>query len=184
MENKNIMRILLAVFIILVLAVVLKYTVFNNQQQSPAVETNTNTSVISNFVSSTKQVLLSPTSTATVTSTPATKKTVPKKTVSPTAPVASATPSYVDALDIYRKSGYYVQFYNCQPTPTALTMKSGTKFMIDNRNVTTQKIGLGKTVYTIDGYGFVIAIAPKVSSSTKYNLACNGINSATVLIQP
>lgn len=89
--------------------------------------------------------------------------------------------TYAQALKIYRTSGYYLQIDSCRGRPGVMTIKKGSKFMIDNRDPLAVKIGLGGKNYLIPKYGFTIISADRVG--TNY-LTCNGGGAAQINVQP
>lgn len=123
------------------------------------------------------------TTTASVKPTTSTPVAKPKTTTTTKTPVASksASTQYLDALNIYKKSGYYIQFFPCQATPGTLSVKKGTKVMLDNRDSKAHAIAVGATKYNLAAYGF--AIAPFNTVGTTY-VTCDGGGSATVTVQP
>ncbi len=64
------------------------------------------------------------------------------------------TKDYGVAVGIYGKSGYRFQFANCSGIPGWLTMKLGTKFMIDNRDNKSHQISIGTKIYKLAAYDF------------------------------
>src|ERR1700710_2933976 len=79
-----------------------------------------------------------------VTSTDTTSSSVnaaPK--IAPPAPAdapLSATQKYLDAIRVYKNTGYYFQFVACHGAPGTFTLKKGKKFMLDNRDGKSHKI--------------------------------------------
>lgn len=92
----------------------------------------------------------------------------------------AVTKNYSDALSIYAKSGYRFQFSNCSGNPGALTMKIGTKFMIDNRDNESHLISIGTKTYKLAAYDFAIVSIQKVG---KFNITCDGGGAANVSVQ-
>lgn len=95
-----------------------------------------------------------------------------------------ATPSaddYARALNVYRTTGAYYQLVNCRGTPGTLTMKKGTRFMIDNRDPAAHSITIGSQHFTIAAYGFTILTAS--GQGLRY-LTCDGGGSAAIIVQP
>lgn len=91
--------------------------------------------------------------------------------------------TYAEALNIYKGSGYFFQFVNCHGSPGSLTMKVGTKFMIDNRDSVARTIVIqGATSYKVPAYNFTIAIAPQ--NPGLYYITCNGGGAARITVQP
>lgn len=94
--------------------------------------------------------------------------------------VVNPTQDYVTALAIYQKSGGRIQFANCSGNPGTLSIKRNTKFMIDNRDDNSHKIGIGTKNYLLDAYDFAIVSVAKAGT---YNLTCDGGGSAQVTVQ-
>ena len=111
---------------------------------------------------------------------PVVKKTIaPPKTVAP----LSATQRYLDALKIYKTSGYYFQFVSCHGAPGSLVLKKGKKFMLDNRDNQTRKIAIqGGQTFQITAYNFAIATAP--STIGTHYITCDGGGAASISVQP
>lgn len=118
--------------------------------------------------------------TSTTTSTPATVGT--RKPLAKVSTPISATQKYLDALKIYKNTGYYFQFSNCHASPGTLTMKRGKKFMLDNRDGVSHKIAIYKfQTFSVGAYGFAVATAP--SKAGTYYITCDGGGSASILVQ-
>ncbi len=115
--------------------------------------------------------------------TSAAEKAVPiVSTKKPSVPL-SATQKYLDALKIYKNTGYYFQFVECHGLPGTLTMKKGKKFMLDNRDAKTRKIAIsGGQSFKITAYNFAIATAP--SKAGTYYITCDGGGAAKIVVQP
>lgn len=90
------------------------------------------------------------------------------------------TKDYGTALGIYGKSGYRFQFSSCSGNPGSLTMKLGTKFMIDNRDDKSHQIAIGSQSYKLGAYDFAIISIKKVGS---FNITCDGGGAAQVSVQ-
>lgn len=103
--------------------------------------------------------------------------TTKPKTISP----GAATPEYVAALNTYRNSGYYFQLSNCGANPGSLTMKRGTKFMIDNRDAKAHRIAIGSKTITVQGYGYAIVTADKIGTN---QITCDGGGAGLLNVQP
>ena len=103
------------------------------------------------------------------------------------APIPSAlkeTQEYQVALKIYGTSGYRFQFADCHvaPLPSAtLVVKSGMKFMLDNRDNAIHKIVIDSHTYTIGAYDFVLVAAPKNTGT--YQVTCDGAGAAKLTVQ-
>ncbi len=94
----------------------------------------------------------------------------------------SATKAYLDAIKIYKNTGYYFQFVSCHAAPGTLTLKAGKKFMLDNRDSKTHKIAIkGGQSFNIGAYGFAIATAP--SAIGNHYITCDGGGTASILVQ-
>jgi len=181
MKNRNII-----IMIIILVALVLVYAIWrkNSSSPSPAPNVITNSAVNTQPSNST----INPISSSTpASSSPA--EVVPKaKTTSPvsyknpsTSTSISATQRYIDAIKIYKTSGYYFQFLNCHGTPGSLSLTKGKKFMMDNRDSVSRKLVFSGQTYNIAGYGFAVATAP--SKTGKYYITCNGGGAASILVQ-
>lgn len=94
--------------------------------------------------------------------------------------ITVATKDYGAAVGVYGKSGYRFQFSNCSGNPGTLTMKVGTKFMIDNRDNISHKISIGTKSYQLAAYDYAIVTIQKVG---KFNITCDGGGSASVWVQ-
>lgn len=124
-----------------------------------------------------------------VSSTPTSTETSVQKTVTPkvTAPAPKpavskpAPQSYTDAIEKYKSSGYYIQFYPCQATPGSLIVKQGSKIMLDNRDSKAHSIGIKNDKYLIASYGYAIATLNVIG--TNY-VTCDGGGSATINVVP
>lgn len=111
------------------------------------------------------------------------KTVVPKTTAPKTAAPVVATQKYLDALKIYKTSGYYFQFVDCHGAPGSLVLKKGKKFMLDNRDNQTRKIAIvGGQSFNISAYNFAIATAP--SSLGVHYITCDGGGAAAISVQP
>lgn len=105
----------------------------------------------------------------------------PSSTSVASTPVVSApTQGYVDALNIYGKSGYRFEFFNCSGIPGSLNIKRGTKFMIDNRDNESHQIGIGTKTYHLGAYSFAVVSVPTVGSA---NITCDGGGAAHVNVE-
>lgn len=132
--------------------------------------TNTSTNVTPVVSTST---LVTPTTTS-ATSTPVKK---PVTNVKPsTAPL-----KYTDIMQLYQKSGYRLQFVGCQATPGAITLRSGVKFMLDNRGDKSHKIKIGSKTYTLGAYAYIIATAPTTAGT--HNVTCDGGGTARINVE-
>ncbi len=124
----------------------------------------------------TPQTALTETSPTTPSTT--TPTTTPTKT--PTTSAPATTPTYSQLVDSFKASGFRYQFSNCSGTPGSLTMKLGTKYMLDNRDPAKHIIKVGKLSYTIGAYGYTIATASVVGTQ---NITCDGKGAATLIVQ-
>lgn len=93
----------------------------------------------------------------------------------------TASDAYLSALNVYQKSGYYMQFFPCQASPGSLILKQGSKVMLDNRDVKAHVIGIRSVRYNIGSYNF--AIATLNSLGTNY-VTCDGGGSAQITVVP
>ena len=110
------------------------------------------------------------------------EKPVPAGSVKKPSVPLSATQKYLDALKIYKNTGYYFQFVECHGLPGTLTMKKGKKFMLDNRDAKTRKIAInGGQSFKISSYNFAIATAP--SKPGTYYITCDGGGAAKIVVQ-
>ena len=89
--------------------------------------------------------------------------------------------TYDEVYNLYRNLGLRFQFLDCHGSPGSLTMKVGTKFMLDNRDVATHIIMVGSTKYTIGGQNYAIATASTLGT---HNITCDGGGAAEVRVQP
>lgn len=93
-----------------------------------------------------------------------------------------ATKRYLDAIKVYKTTGYYFQFVECSGMPGSLTLKKGTKFMLDNRDGVSHKIAIqGGQSFKIGAYDFAIATAP--SQVGTHFITCDGGGAAKILVQ-
>ncbi len=105
--------------------------------------------------------------------------TATKPASSPSPVVAAMT--YTQALNVYKKTGAYIQFARCHGNPGYISMKKGTKFMLDNRDKATHTIGVGKIAsYKVGGYGFAVVSAP---GAGQYYLTCDGGGAALLNVE-
>ncbi len=114
---------------------------------------------------------------------PSEKTTTPTvKTAPPTIAVKSVTTplNYTQALNLYRGAGAYFQLVKCNGNPGMISLKKGVKFMVDNRDRVTHRIGLGKSVFTIKPYGFLILTASYPGTSP---LTCDGGGAAQLNVE-
>lgn len=110
--------------------------------------------------------------------------------VSPTAKNGSTSPTsgglkYDDALAAY--AGKLFQFSSCVTgpppviSPGSLSLKQGSKYMIDNRDKTAHTIRVGTTAYSLGAQSFRIVQAPTKGT---YNITCDGGGAAQLQVQP
>lgn len=85
--------------------------------------------------------------------------------------------SYSKAIATYKTRGAYFQLVACRGTPGSISLKHGTKFMLDNRDPKAHVLRLGVNRYQVAPYGFVIVAAP---SAGRYYITCDGGGSAFV----
>jgi hypothetical protein len=116
------------------------------------------------------------------TSSPATNTTTGAVKKTPAKAPLSATKAYLDAIKIYKTTGYYFQFVDCHGAPGTLTLKAGKKFMLDNRDGVARKIAItGGQSFNIGAYGFAVATAP--SKIGIHYITCNGGGAASITVQ-
>jgi hypothetical protein len=116
------------------------------------------------------------------TSSQSTKNTTTSAKKSSSSTSLPATKSYLDALKIYKTSGYYFQFVDCHGSPGSFTLKAGKKFMLDNRDPVARKIAItGVQTFNIRAYNFAIATAPSIPGD--YYITCNGGGAAKIIVQ-
>jgi hypothetical protein len=94
-----------------------------------------------------------------------------------TTPVKSPL-KYAEALAVYQKSGYLIQFDSCHGRPGRLTLKKGVKFMMDNRDSKAHTLAVGTDPHFVNAYGFVIVAAP--SPAGRYDITCDGGGAAVL----
>jgi len=99
---------------------------------------------------------------------------------SPTPTEVKAGIIYADALSVYRNSGRYFQFVSCRANPGYISMKTGTTFMLDNRDTVSHKVAIGNSSYNLLPYGFAIAAAP---AAGQYYVTCDGGGSALLNVE-
>ncbi len=97
-----------------------------------------------------------------------------------TGSVPSAVSGFGQAYNTYATSGYRFEFVGCSGTPGSLSMKQGTKFMLDNRDNASHKIVVAGATYNVGPYGYAIATATTLG---KYNITCDGKGAASINVQ-
>lgn len=98
------------------------------------------------------------------------------------APAPSGGPlTFDEAYQTYAASGFRFEFASCRGRPGSISMKKGTKFMLDNRDNAAHKFVVGSKTYNIGAYGFAIATASDVGT---YNITCDGGGAAQLVVQP
>lgn len=97
-------------------------------------------------------------------------------TVAPSGPL-----TFEEAYQTYAVSGFRFEFADCHGRPGSISMKKGTKFMLDNRDNEAHRFVVGSKTYNIGPYGFAIATATDVGT---YNITCDGGGAAQVVVQP
>jgi hypothetical protein len=138
-------------------------------------------SVATSSVSSTPVVSTSTVkNTSTVLAKPAPVKSPTKAPPKTTAPQSAST-AYVNALNIYQKSGYYFQLVKCTLNPGTMTLKKGVKYMLDNRNAETHTLAIGTKRVVLSGYNFAIVTADTVGT---HNITCDGGGTGKLVVQP
>ncbi len=112
------------------------------------------------------------------------------QTATSTPPAAKKTGSsnnlaYNQALAIYQKNGYRIQFSECRAIPSSLAIRQGVKYMLDNRDSVAHTIKVGTSTYNLPGYGYMIVTAYNLGIN---NVSCSGggmntVNTAQINIQ-
>jgi hypothetical protein len=89
-----------------------------------------------------------------------------------------------DAL-VKEYEGRRIQFdMNCQAIPNALTFKTGTKVMFDNRSGDKRTFSLNGKVYNILGYGWQLITLSSSKLPMTYTIDCGSAqNVGTITIQ-
>lgn len=105
-----------------------------------------------------------------------TTSTAPSKGTVTTKPTTQGL-SYQRALAAYP---YRIQFVSCHGNPGKLTVKQGSKVMLDNRDERTHTIMVGRNKYSIKGYNFTVVTAPTAGT---YNITCDGGGAAQMITQ-
>jgi hypothetical protein len=148
-----------AVVVIIVIVLVASR---NSKNNSPSGTSQENQQPISQSTST------SPSATTTPTSTPVTTGG------------SSNNLSYNQALAIYGKNGYRIQFAKCSGNPGHLAIKQGVKFMLDNRDNAVHTIVVKSQTFHLGKYGFAIATAKDLGV---YNITCDGGGSAQLNVE-
>lgn len=108
----------------------------------------------------------------------------------PTPPAPSPTPApaarltYDQALQTYGSGGnnYRYQFApNCQPVPSSLTFKRGSRFMLDNRDEVAHTFKIGNQTIRLNKFAFAVVTARQTGD---LDIKCDDINRAKLLVQP
>jgi hypothetical protein len=92
--------------------------------------------------------------------------------------------SYDQALSTYGAGGsnYRYQFSaNCLAVPSSLTVKKGTRFMLDNRDEAAHTFKIGNQTIRLNKYAFAVVTARQAGDLA---IACDGVNRANLLVQP
>jgi hypothetical protein len=106
----------------------------------------------------------------------------------PTSTPKAATPAqkslaYTQAINTYQ---YRIQFSDCRGTVGnstnvgTLSIKKGTKFLLDNRDPEAHTIAFKGQSYKIPAYGYVVATATTVG---EYPVTCDGGGAAVLKVQ-
>lgn len=93
----------------------------------------------------------------------------------------SSDMDYNDAVNIYRKSGYYIEFLKCRGLPPSITIKKNDRLMIDNRDNVGHQIIIGNNLYELGPFDFTIIRAP--ATPLNYYIYCDGISGALLKVQ-
>lgn len=94
--------------------------------------------------------------------------------------------SYEEAVAQY--AGRRIQFADCKATPSAMTLKNGTKIMLDNRSANSSTIVINGVSHVLAAYQFKIVTlySAKLPQTLKFDCTTNKVNSynvAQVLLQ-
>ncbi|HYU64759.1 MAG TPA: hypothetical protein VEK36_00615 [Candidatus Paceibacterota bacterium] len=93
------------------------------------------------------------------------------------------TISYTDAVKLYVNSRIQFDAY-CQGVPSSLSLKSGSKVMLDNRSGDARTIKVDGRSYYLAGYGFQIITLSSNTLPYTVKIDCgSAINVAQVLLQ-
>lgn len=101
-------------------------------------------------------------------------------TPTPTKSGSTNNKAYNDALAIYGKNGYRIQFSQCHGIPGKLVVPQGNKYMLDNRDNAAHTIKVGPNSYRLGAYGFTIVTALNLGIN---NVTCDGGGAAQVTIE-
>jgi hypothetical protein len=106
----------------------------------------------------------------------------PPAAISTSAPPTTAKPaikklSYGDAIQAYP---FRFQFSQCHGNPGSMTVKKGTKVMLDNRDSTAHSIKIGSQTFKIAGYDYAVYYSPTIGL---LNITCDGGGSATINVE-
>ncbi len=183
-QKKLFLIFLVAIGLFIIFILVFSASCLNKQKEKNSEDTDLNFLDVSTIEVLNETTTTIDSATTTITST--TKITTIKKNSSnsadkTTSTSLSVTPDYIKASNIYKTSGYYFQFLNCRGTPGVLTMKKGTKFMLDNRDDKTRKFVIFDRNYNIGAYNYTIVTADKIG---KHYITCDGGGAAQVTVQP
>jgi hypothetical protein len=99
------------------------------------------------------------------------------------APKPAARLTYDQALAVYGSGGnnYRFQFAaNCQSTPSSLTLKKNSKFMLDNRDEVAHTFKIGSQTIRLNKYAFAVVTARQTGDLA---ILCDGVNRAKILVQ-
>jgi hypothetical protein len=165
--------------IVLVFASWINHILYSSPHNFEAEETSDEQQVYEELTVSDED--LGATSTTTTIPTASVNSATTKKTVQPTSGSEAVTEEYSQALQTYGSSGYRLQFVSCRATPGQLSIKTGQKFMLDNRDNISHKIEIGNKSYTVKAYGFAVVTAGDVG--TAY-ITCDGNRTAKLSVQP
>jgi hypothetical protein len=89
--------------------------------------------------------------------------------------------TYDQAIKEYGVRGYRIQLSQCHGTPGRLAIKSGTAFMVDNREGVAHTVVLAKQTFKVPAWGFVIIYT---QGKGKQVLTCDGGGAAEIDVQP
>jgi len=125
------------------------------------------------------QVATAPNEAATTTPTPATPTPAPTPSTggSKTGSQPAKSPEYEKALDTYANR---FQFDKCMGIPGQMSVKRGTKVMLDNRNPEPHTYVVGSQTFTVAAYSYAIVTATDLGT---YIITCDGGGSAQLNVE-
>ncbi len=99
----------------------------------------------------------------------------------PAAPAVKRTPadqaSYQKAVSTYQ---YRFQLDNCHGTPGSISLKSGVKFMVENKDDAAHKIAVAGQTFQTKAFGFFVTSVTKAGT---YPITCDGGGAAQLIVE-